>query len=320
MKYQVAQFSVVGGRSTNEDCVGIAERPNAVILVLADGLGGHTGGELASQTAVETVLKVFQGVKQARLQDPFAFLALTLLQAHRAIVARAQMHVPPLEARTTCVVCLVQDGYAYWAHVGDSRLYHFRRARMLKRTEDHTPVEELRRDGIISEEEMASHPRKSYLLRSLGGNEDPRISLGEETPLHTDDMLLLCSDGLWEALTAEQILVHLEAPKLEDGVEEMLFDAEKRMGHHCDNVTVACLRWEDRAVRALPRHTQPASQIDSAQLYRGAAAKVAAQRNAPTPKEKKLEERKPDTSANEQTSIENRIQELEDFLRKFEPK
>lgn len=310
MKYQIGQLSVTGGRSANEDRVGIAERPNAVLLVVADGLGGHSGGELAAQTLVETILRVFHSVKQPRFTDPFAFLALTILNAHRAVVTRAQMHVPPLEARTTCVVCLVQEGYAYWAHVGDSRLYHFRGTQLLKRTEDHSTIEELRRDGVISEEEMASHPRKSYLLRSLGGSSDPKISLSEETALNPADTLLLCSDGLWEALTSAEMAKFLMASRLEDGVEEMLFAAEKRMGEHSDNVTAACLRWEDRVTRALPLRLPSTRQVDAEQLYRGAASKVAAQRAA-APAEK---------STDRDKSIEDRIEELEAYLRKFEPK
>jgi PPM family protein phosphatase len=319
MKYQIAQLSVAGGRSVNEDRVGIAERGNAVLLAVADGLGGHSGGELAAQTVIETVLKVFHGVKQSRIADPFAFLALTILKAHRAVGERAQMHVPPLEARTTCVVCLVQDGYAYWAHIGDSRLYHFRRSRLLKRTEDHTPVEELRRDGVISEDEMASHPRKSYLLRSLGGAEDPRIALSDETPLHPDDVLLVCSDGLWEALTPAQMLPFLEASNLEDGIEDMLFAAEKQMGHGADNITAACLRWEDRATLKPSLPAPAAGQVDSAQLYRGAAAKMAARRTPPAPASVKPNANTAATPAS-RGDIEDRIQELEDYLRQFEPK
>jgi PPM family protein phosphatase len=312
MKYQVAEISTPGGRSANEDRVGIAERPNAVLLAVADGLGGHSGGELAAQTVVETVMRLFHGVKQPRLADPFAFLALTMLKAHQSVLTRARAHVPPLEARTTCVLCLVQDGYAYWAHVGDSRLYHFRGGRVLKRTEDHSTIEELRRDGVISEDEMAKHPRKSYLLRSLGGSGDPSISLSEETPLQKDDMLLLCSDGLWEALTAEEIARFLSTPTIADSMDEMVSLAEKRMGDACDNVTAACLRWEDRAAALLPISRAPApTQVNAKQLWQGAAAtKIAAQRAAEP-------ERKP---TDRRGNIESSINELEEYLRQFEPK
>ncbi len=179
MKYQLAHFSLCGARAANEDRVGAAERPNSVLMVVADGLGGHSGGELASQTLVDTVLRLFQSVKQRSIDDPAAFLALTILQAHKAVAMRGKMHQPPLEARTTCVLCLVQNGYAYWAHVGDSRLYHFRGDKLLTRTEDHTAIEQLRKDGVISEDEMSTHPRKSYLMQSVGGGSTPTIALGQ---------------------------------------------------------------------------------------------------------------------------------------------
>lgn len=311
MKYEVAHLSSTGGRSGNEDRVGIAERPNAVLLVVADGLGGHTGGELAAQTVVETVLRLFHGVKQPKIDDPFAFLALTMLKAHHTVVERAKAHVPPLEARTTCVLCLVQEGYAYWGHVGDSRLYHFRNHRLVRRTEDHSTIEELRRDGVISEEEMARHPRKSYLLRSLGGRGEPRITLSEETPLKTGDVLLLCSDGVWEAITTEEMAKYAAMPNVEHGMDEMLSSAEKRMGENCDNVTVACLRYQDRTVVPLPGRGPVAKQVDAKLLWQGAAAnKAAAQRTIET--EPKAEDRR--------DKIEDRINEIEEYLRKFEPK
>lgn len=309
MKYQVAQFSSTGGRAANEDRAGIAERKHAVLLVVADGLGGHSGGELASQTAVETIVRSFQGVREPVLADPFAFLALIMLKAHRSIVARAKAHAPPLEARTTCVVCVVQRGYAYWAHVGDSRLYHFRGTRLVKRTEDHSTIEELRRDGIITEDEMASHPRKSYLLRSLGGRSEPRISLGVETALQPGDTVLLCSDGLWEGMPAQEIGRFLAVPKLEHGVEEMLYTTEQRMGEGCDNITVACLRWEDRAAAARSR-APAASQVDADLLWRGAATKAAQRVARPTSTE----------PLDRRGSIEDQIQEIENYLRRFESK
>jgi serine/threonine protein phosphatase PrpC len=313
MKYQIAQFTSTGGRPHNEDRAGIAERKNAVLLAVADGLGGHSGGELAAQTAVETVLRLFRGVKHLQFPDPFAFLALTMLKAHSSVVARARAHTPPLEARTTCVLCLVQSGYAYWAHVGDSRLYHFRGTQLVKRTEDHSTIEELRRDGVITEDEMANHPRKSYLLRSLGGSGEPRISLGEETPLQPGDSILLCSDGLWEGMPTNEIGRYLATPKLENGIEEMLYTTEKRMGESCDNVTIACLRWEDRAAAPSRLRAPMARQVDADLLWRGAATKVAAQRAAPAPKDEPAQPTR-------RGSIESSIQEIEDYLRRHEPK
>ncbi|OGI70415.1 MAG: hypothetical protein A2W18_12185 [Candidatus Muproteobacteria bacterium RBG_16_60_9] len=317
MKYQIAQFTSTGGRAGNEDRAGIAEHKNSVLLVVADGLGGHSGGELAAQTTVETVIRLYQGIKQPVLADPFAFLALTMLKAHSSVVARARAHSPPLEARTTCVLCLVQNGYAYWAHVGDSRLYHFRGTQLVKRTEDHSTIEELRRDGVITEDEMAHHPRKSYLLRSLGGNGEPRISLGEETALQPGDSILLCSDGLWEGMPTKEIGRYLATPKLENGIEEMLYTTEKRMGESCDNVTIACLRWEDRAATTSRLRAPMARQVDADLLWRGAASKAAAKVTAKHATSAPKEEPEP---PNRSGSIENRIQEIEKYLRRYEPK
>src|SRR3989338_1508549 len=121
MKYQITQFTLRGARRVNEDRVGYAERDNAVLIAVADGLGGHRGGEVAAEILVQTLMHSFQSLRQPVIQRPSAFLALGILQAHHAIIARAKASEPPIEPRTTCVACLVQNGYAYWAHVGDSR-------------------------------------------------------------------------------------------------------------------------------------------------------------------------------------------------------
>lgn len=309
MKYQLAQYSLTGARPANEDRVGAAERANAVLMVVADGLGGHSGGELAAQTLVDTVLRVFQRITQRVIEDPAAFLALTILQAHKAVAARGKMHVPPLAARTTCVLCLVQNGYAYWGHVGDSRLYHFRKEKLLARTEDHTAIEQLRRDGLISEAEMSTHPRKSYLMQSVGGGNAPTIALGPETRLFPGDTLLLCSDGVWEAYTAEQLGANLSRARVDEALEDMLLAAEKNMGEACDNVSAVCLRWEDRVTTSMPLQGDGAQDVGRLDLWKSAASKTVA-RTLPAG----------DAPADDNASIERRIRELEEYLQRFERK
>ena len=180
MKYQITQYTLRGARPTNEDRVGYAERDNAVLLVVADGLGGHRGGEIAAEVLVQTLLHSFQSLRQPVINRPSAFLALGILQAHHAIIARAKASQTPIEPRTTCVACLVQNGYAYWAHVGDSRLYVIRQNRVLLRTQDHTAIDEMHQDGLLTEQEMLDHPQKSHLLNCLGGGVTPTISVSEE--------------------------------------------------------------------------------------------------------------------------------------------
>lgn len=307
MKYELAHYSVGGGRHANEDRIGAAERGNAVLLVVADGLGGHSGGELAAQTLVDAVLRVFQKIKQPRIDDPFSFLALTILQAHRAVVRAGRAHVPPLEARTTCVVCLVQDGYAYWAHVGDSRLYHFRRGQVVTRTRDHTSIEQLHQSGLLTEEEMTTHPRRSYLMQSIGGNSSPSITLGDPARLEPGDLLLLCTDGLWEATTSASLATALAGERLDEVLEELLLATEKRMGEGCDNVSAVCLRWQDRIHTGLP-------------LVR-TRARPTLRPSAPAPTRRPMPTPAPASEPEPADgSIEQRIREMEEYLRRFESK
>lgn len=312
MQFQATQHSLKGTRPTNQDRVAIAERDNAVLLVLADGLGGHEGGALAAEMLTQTLVRAFQAVKQPSITKPSAFLALAIMQAHKNILAIGNSHSPPITPRTTCVVCLVQNGYAYWAHVGDSRLYHFRNGELVQRTLDHSTTEQLRLDGLLSEDEMRGHPEKGHLLKCVGGPRKPIISLGEETALHRDDLLLLCSDGLWQAYTPEQITHYLDFRSLEEGVEEMLLSAETKMRADCDNLSAVCLRWQEGITSTLPLQTQAQKETSQQEMWDDAQIKTA---------EMHLQRRKKFPAAAEQKeSLEARIEELEEFIQQFEPK
>ncbi|MBI3546430.1 MAG: serine/threonine-protein phosphatase [Gammaproteobacteria bacterium] len=316
MKYQVAQYTLRGARPVNEDRVGYAERNNAMIMAVADGLGGHRGGEIAAEILVQTLLHSFQTVRHPLIQRPSAFLALGILHAHRAIVARGQDSRPKIEPRTTCVVCLVQNGYAYWAHVGDSRLYLFRQNHFLLRTQDHTAIDELHGDGLLTETEMLDHPQKGHLLNCLGSRFKPSISVGEETLLQRGDVLLLCSDGLWEAFSPEEMAPYLKRPALDEGVEELLLAAKKKMARTCDNVSAACLRWEDNLTTSAPLQGNTAVRITEEILREEAKHYLPSMQKFPPRKSKPAEE--PDADKNK--PLQSRIQELEDFLKKYEPK
>ena len=311
MKYQVAQYSLRGGRPANEDRVGVAERDNAALMILADGLGGHSGGALAAEALVQTLLHAFQSVRQTVITNPSAFLALGIVQAHKAIVRLGRSHNPPLEPRTTCVACLVQNGYAYWAHVGDSRLYHFRNCRVIERTQDHSAIEQLRHDGVISEEEMAEHPQKGRLLKCVGGPHEPSISLGRETLLNRGDVLLLCSDGLWEALPPEELGRYLRRDSLEEDIEEMLHAAETRMGRGCDNVSAVGLRWEDQVSASPPLQGDAPAQVDQQTLREGAARGTVLKQRG---------KKKPRADKERHETLDSGIKELEEYLKRFEPK
>lgn len=312
MKYQLASYSIAGGRATNQDRIVCAERDNAVLLVLADGLGGHAGGALAAEILTKTAQHAFEAVRQPVITKPSAFLALTIMQAHKAIFTQGQMRTPRISPRTTCVLCLVQNGYAYWAHVGDSRLYHFRNGQVLSRTLDHTVTEQLHLGGLLSEEEMKRHPEKARLLKAVGGPHAPAVSLGAETALQRGDVLLLCTDGLWEAMEASALYGFLETPALDEGVEEMLISAENRMQERADNLSAICLRWQEDVTGASPLQTTGMKEASHKTLIDDARIRASG---------KKL--RKPTVQAppaSPRQTLEKTIDELEAFLANFEKK
>jgi serine/threonine protein phosphatase PrpC len=206
-------------------------------------MGGHMHGEIAAQIAVQVLTDQFQKMAKPRLADPMAFLAATITRAHYAIndyaVEQDLMEIP----HTTCVAAVVQDNTAYWAHVGDSRLYLFSDGSLIARTEDHTAVAQLVRDGIISEEEAGTHPERNKVSNCLGGYVTPQVECSTPIPLHDTDTLLLCTDGIWGMITIPEASALLHAYTLEDAVRHLMDHAEFRGGEHGDNLSLIAMTW-----------------------------------------------------------------------------
>jgi len=243
MKYQVAKTTRLGNRVVNEDRIGIAEHDNAVLLVMADGMGGYRGGQIASKAMVNRMLREFKRSKLPT-SDPAHFLKDLIADAHLAVLRAGGEQYPPIEPRTTCVVCLIQEGNAWWAHVGDSRLYFFRGGKPFTRTTDHSKIEELRRKGKLSKEEMDNHPQRHLVTRCIGYQKHPPIpTVSEKTPLEKYDMLLLCSDGFWGPLSEETMADTLTQNSLAESVERMAYQAEFRSYPEADNISVITFRW-----------------------------------------------------------------------------
>ena len=243
MKYQVAKTTRLGNRVVNEDRIGIAENKHAVLLVMADGMGGYRGGQIASKAMVNRMLRQFHR-SQLPATDPAAFLKDLISDAHLAVLRAGSEQYPPIEPRTTCVVCLIQEGSAWWAHVGDSRLYFFRGGRPFFRTTDHSKIEEMRRKGKLSDEEMENHPQKHLVTRCVGYQKHPPIpTVSDEMPLEKYDMILLCSDGLWGPLSENELAETLTKNSLGQAVEGIAYQAEFRSYPEADNISVITLRW-----------------------------------------------------------------------------
>ncbi len=305
MHFSVAHQSRIGSRSANQDRIGYIERDNAVLMVLADGLGGYEGGELAAETLVNTFIRSFQKIRQREITDPAAYLVLTTVHAHTLIKRRSlKRGLDAVTPRTTCVVCLVQNGLAYWAHAGDSRLYLCRTRRIHTRTRDHSMNEELIKQGMIAEDR--SFDEYGQLTRCVGGARSPRLTLGAETRLQSGDTILLCSDGVWRELTNADIEAHITTPQLEDGAEGLLAQAQNSRPRECDNMSVILFRWEAAASTAEPIYELAIPAIDQDNLWHVRNSSEADQ-NTNTK-----------VAADDADNLKNKIADLESFVDKID--
>lgn len=248
MKFAIFQDSRIGGRALNEDRLGYRYTSDALVMVAADGLGGHGYGELAAEAAVRSIVATFDRQATPRLADPAHFLADALSGAHVAIRAQAGLRRLDDQPRTTCVACVIQDGIALWGHAGDSRCYLLRDGRVAFRTRDHSRVQALVDEGRLAADAARDHPQRNILTSCLGGDQAPRFEFSARTPLERGDVLLLCTDGVWGPLGDDAPLLALaarrggeatrQAPRLLDRVESVA-------GSGRDNLSLIVLAWDE---------------------------------------------------------------------------
>jgi len=248
MNYQLAQHTHIGRRPSNQDRLGHWRAPEAVLLVVADGMGGHAHGEFAAEFALRYLAAAFRRDAAPCLAAPADFLRRTVRQAHAALLGEAAALGLEDTPRTTVVACVLQQGWVWWAHVGDSRLYLLRRGDVLTRTVDHTVVQQLVDEGHLRPDEIRGHPLRNRLLQCLGGVYPPALEPVPPVRLERGDVLLLCSDGFWEPLYERQILVGLERGSLAQGIARLAGLARERAGPDGDNVSVLALAWDAEAV------------------------------------------------------------------------
>ncbi len=210
-----------------------------------DGMGGHAYGAKAAEIACKVVVELFRALPKP-LFDPLGFLHLALGRAHTAVVTMGSRLAVDLRPRATCAICIVQRDEAYWAHVGDSRVYHLRGGTVLSRTRDHSHVEQLLRDGSISEDEIPGHPMRNYVECCLGGEATlPEMSIASRQPLADGDVLLVCSDGVWANLKDADIAQFWRPGNgsYADALESLAERAVAASAPHSDNASAAGLVW-----------------------------------------------------------------------------
>lgn len=243
MKFAVHQGNHIGGRKYNQDRVGYAYTNDALLLVLADGMGGHLHGEIAAQLAVFTFMRAFSRLENGRAKEPEVFLRATMRAGHDAIIDYAHEQQLGGNPGTTCVAALVQNGRVWFAHAGDSRFYLLRGKKVAAVTRDHSVVQQWADWGIISEKEMKMHPDRNKITNCLGGVEDMfYVEVSPSIETQDGDALLLCSDGFWGPLEEDELMKLRTAPSLSNQLSELIEVAVFREAGRADNTTAVAAR------------------------------------------------------------------------------
>ena len=241
MKLNFIGFSDPGLiRSNNQDAYYID--PEGRFFIVADGMGGHAGGEQASRIATQEIQAHLLANWDSSTSGQ-QLLESALWRANEAILLDQQQHPERADMGTTVVAVIFPHGESPWcAHVGDSRLYRFRGLQLEQVTEDHTWVARALKMGEISQDEARIHPFRHVLSRCLG-REDLNFIEAQPVDVKVGDRLLLCSDGLTEELADPKIASYLqEFPTLEKAAFSLVEAAKEQGGH--DNITVVIVTFE----------------------------------------------------------------------------
>jgi len=229
----------IGGREDQQDNVKILEKGNEVFIVLGDGMGGHEGGNFASKTLVEVASYFFENYsKKDEIKEFFD-------QIIKEVVKKLTIHAQKTgeDPRTTAVFVLIIENEIHFANIGDSRIYLFKKDRLVTRSRDHSVPEMLFQMGEIQEEEIATHPDQNKLLKSVGPDSQDMPTYNKYLFEANEEFgVLVCSDGLWEYVTENEMrnFIFKDFPK--EAVAKMIMIAKKRGGKKGDNISVGIVR------------------------------------------------------------------------------
>jgi len=225
-------------RSANEDYYGSFSNDNGDIFIVCDGVGGAKGGSAASQTAVKTIKKHFENLSSK--YDAKEELKNAIEKANEELKRISMENEEYANFGTTVAILLIGDNFAYYAHVGDSRLYLVRDNQIYLLTQDHSYVSEMIKAGIITEEEAKFHPKKNIITRALGPKSNCKPDIGEPIKLQKDDIFILCTDGLSNYLDNNEIMSAALKSEPQEACINLVKIANDRGG--ADNITVQIVK------------------------------------------------------------------------------
>lgn len=245
MQIEYAKVSALGDRQDNQDRAAVIVAEDAALMLVFDGMGGHSDGARAAETGLKTVQDMFMATPLP-VFDPLGFLYTALARAHDEVVKLGAELAVDFRPRATCAVCLVQEGGSFWAHIGDSRIYHLRAGKLVSRSRDHSHVEVLIQEGAISEEEALGHPMRNFVECCIGGDAPvPDMSITRKKPLMPGDVLLACTDGLWSGISDDEMAELATRPtsSLTENLKALSLKALTNNSPHSDNTTGTALLW-----------------------------------------------------------------------------
>lgn len=239
MPWKFGQALNIGKRDEQQDRAGIFHNGNRHLLVVADGMGGIPDGDRAAQIVIDIAENLFQHGKPT---NPETLLEEICLQSH-AQINRLKTNGSAAPG-TTCVLLHISGRHAYWAHIGDSRLYHYRQNRLIHQTSDHSLLQLMIGQGLIEANSKEAHFIQNKLVKRLGGLQEPEPDIQTSQLVH-GDMFLLCSDGFWQSVAKDRIPEIIQRhPVDQDGAERLVEIALLNGGQNCDNISVTLAQWE----------------------------------------------------------------------------
>ncbi len=245
MKIEYAKVSALGDRKDNQDRAAIVVAGDAALMLVFDGMGGHSDGAQAAEVGMKVVQDLFTSASLP-IFDPQGFLYMALAKAHDEVVKIGLDVAVDFRPRATCAVCLVQENGTWWAHIGDSRIYQLRDGRLITRSRDHSHVEVLIQEGAITEEEALDHPMRNFVECCIGGDAPvPEMSITRKKVLETGDVLLACSDGLWSGMNDDELaeVATRTSMSLAENLKSLSMKALTMNAPYSDNTTATALLW-----------------------------------------------------------------------------
>lgn len=237
------QLTHLGARESNQDSLGFDAQDNWGCFVVADGLGGHSHGEIAAQTVTQSLIKLAPKFANSIQSDPMLgmqdFILTAVTQAQQTIIKK----YPDMDTQTTVALAWLNAEHLITAHVGDSRIYRVDKQAILWRTSDHTQVQALFEQGKITEDAFSVHPLQNQLLRSICTFESPEVDIFIQAPLASNESLVLCTDGFWSGCQADDFVrLSRNHGSTEKKLEALVQKIIQEQAEDCDNITVQVVK------------------------------------------------------------------------------